>query len=117
MNKDDFRTAAGDSIRQAKSKVDEFKNVLQGDSMNKDGLHTAVGDSIRQAGHKIDKFSETAAKTTDEYIHKGQDAAMDLKKEAEVYGDSAVKYIKENPVKATLIAAGIGMLLSRLLRD
>ncbi|MDP1575038.1 MAG: hypothetical protein Q8L78_08950 [Coxiellaceae bacterium] len=85
--------------------------------MSKNNSHTAVGDSIRQAGHAIDEFSEAAAKTTDEYIHKGQGAAMDLKKEAEICGDVAVDYIRKNPVKATLIAAGVGMLLSRLLRD
>jgi ElaB/YqjD/DUF883 family membrane-anchored ribosome-binding protein len=85
--------------------------------MSKHDSHTAMGDSIRQAGHKIDEFSETAAKTTDEYIHKGQHVAMDLKKEAEAYGEATVDYIRKNPVKATLIAAGIGMLLSRLLRN
>lgn len=85
--------------------------------MNKENSHTAVGDSIRQAGHKLGEFGEIAATTTDNYIHKGQHAAMDLKKEAEVYGEAAVDYIRKNPVKATLIAAGVGMLLSRLLRD
>lgn len=85
--------------------------------MNKHDSHTAAGDSIRQAGHKIDAFSENAAQTTDNYIHKGQQAVMDLKKDAEVYSEATVSYIKKNPVKATLIAAGIGMLLSRLLRD
>ena len=84
--------------------------------MNKHNSHTAVGDSIREAGHRIEVFGENAAKTTDEYIHKSQQAAMDLKKEAENYGDAAVDYIRKNPVKSTLIAAGIGMLLSRLLR-
>lgn len=84
--------------------------------MSKHNSHTMAGDSIRHAGHRIDEFSETAAKTTDEYINKGQRAAMDLKKEAEAYGETAVDYIRKNPVKSTLIAAGVGMLLSRLLR-
>jgi ElaB/YqjD/DUF883 family membrane-anchored ribosome-binding protein len=85
--------------------------------MSKHDSHTAVGDSIRQAGHKIDELSETAAETTDAYIKKGQRAAMDFKKEAEVYSETAIDYIKKNPVKATLIAAGVGMLLSRLMRN
>ncbi|MDP1573699.1 MAG: hypothetical protein Q8L78_02020 [Coxiellaceae bacterium] len=84
--------------------------------MHKYNSHTVVGDSIRQVGHKIETFGESAAKTTDEYIHKGQRAVIGLKKEAENYGEVTVDYVKKNPVKSTLIVAGVGILLSRLFK-
>lgn len=89
---------------------------------------TIVGHSIREAGHiagekmhqagdNIDAFSEKAADKSDEYIHRGQKAASQLKDDVEKYfeeySDTTIRYIKKNPLRAALIAAGIGLLIGR----
>lgn len=48
----------------------------------------------------------------DEGLHKVNDAQQNAK----VYGDEIVEKVKKNPVTSVLVAAGVGFLLSALLR-
>lgn len=75
--------------------------------------HTAVGDSIRQVAHKVDEYGEAFADKSDQWVHNGERAVAQFQ---ETYLASTADYIKQNPMKATLIAAGIGWLLAKILK-
>lgn len=72
---------------------------------------------------KKSHVSEAAAELLDEskkFAHElyddGLKKAGKVQKEAEVYTDELLAQVRENPLKAVLIAGGIGFLLSALLR-
>lgn len=69
------------------------------------------------------QVTEAATDLLDEgkkYAHElyedGLEKAEQVKKEAQVYTDELLMRVREHPMKSILIAGGIGMLLSALLR-
>lgn len=91
------------------------------------GKSTVVGDTIRSAGENVGDYMETAGeyakdlgkragKTSDRWVNEGGKAAEQMQKQAVKYSDTTIEYIQDHPVKATLIAAGIGFLLSKILK-
>lgn len=67
--------------------------------------------------------SEAAAELLDESMKFANELYDDglkkadyVKKEAEAYTDELMEQVRENPLKAVLIAGGIGFILSALLR-
>lgn len=78
---------------------------------------TKVGDNIRKAGQKIDELAGKTGDRTDDIIHRTAQKAEDWKREFNEYSDELVNYVTKNPIKSTLIAAGIGMVLGLILKN
>lgn len=73
------------------------------------GAHTVVGDTIRHAGDEVgDK--------ADQVINKSSEFATDLQKTALKYGNKIGHYIQENPIKVTLYAGLVGLIVGRFMR-
>ncbi|MFZ4076545.1 MAG: hypothetical protein ACOYKA_01035 [Legionellaceae bacterium] len=53
---------------------------------------------------------------TDELYEEGSNKVDEVIKEAKLYSDDLLNKVRENPLKAVLIAGGVGLLLSMLLR-
>lgn len=80
-------------------------------------------DFTREINSKKAHVAEVANDLLDEgkkYAHElyedGLEKAEHVKKEAQVYTDELLTRVREHPMKSILIAGGIGMLLSALLR-
>lgn len=55
-------------------------------------------------------------KYANELYEDGVDKMGDVQQQAKEYGDEVVDKVKKNPIASVLIAAGVGFLLSSLLR-
>jgi len=73
---------------------------------------TAVKDDVRELGRLTKEVSQEklreAKDAAGEYVTKGREKAGELE-------DSVVTYVRGNPVKSVLMAAGAGALLAFLL--
>jgi ElaB/YqjD/DUF883 family membrane-anchored ribosome-binding protein len=71
-----------------------------------------VKDDVRELGRLTKEVSQEklreARQTAGEYVSKGRERAGELE-------DSVVTYVRDNPVKSVLMAAGAGALLAFLL--
>lgn len=77
---------------------------------------TKIGDTIRHASHKMEEYGEELAKKSDELTHRSTKMAGNVQHEAEVYVDKVVEYVRENPVKATIIAGLAGLVIGTLIK-
>lgn len=94
---------------KVKQEIDEFL------SAQADGS-TALGDTIRKTAGKINQYSDALADSSDKMIHQGQATIDQVQKNIEQKFDVVYDYIKNHPVKATLIAAGVGLLIGRIFK-
>jgi len=53
---------------------------------------------------------------SDKLIHRGNKALHELQEDAKDYGEVATDYIKDHPVKSTLIAGAIGIVAGLLFK-
>ena len=68
--------------------------------------HTKDGPDMRQRTHdRVDKIMDKAEDVRDS----GQERVTNIKEKATMMKDDVDGYIKENPEKSVLIAAGIGV--------
>ena len=55
-------------------------------------------------------------KLADEYYDEGVNRVHEAEENVKEYTDNLLKKVQENPLKAVLIAGGIGFLLSKILK-
>ncbi|OGO91969.1 MAG: hypothetical protein A3F41_02670 [Coxiella sp. RIFCSPHIGHO2_12_FULL_44_14] len=71
--------------------------------------HTRFGDSIRHAGEQV-------GEKADQVINKSSQFASDVQENVKEYTKHMGSYIKENPIKSTLIAGVAGIVLGWLFK-
>ena len=84
-----------------------------------DALNQAKSNSHSKQSHIGDAASELlneGKKFANELYEDGINQVDKAKKEAEVYTDELLEQVRANPLKAILIAGGVGFLLSALLK-
>lgn len=83
---------------------------------------TNVDDQCRDLGNNMNELGEAAVNKSDELVQKDKDLASNIQEEAKElaskmqeeaseYTGALADYIKDNPIKSALIAAGIGLLV------
>ncbi len=86
------------------------------DSKNISGS-SMVGDTIRKTSSKVNEYGEAIADTSDKLVNKGQEAVGHVQDQIEDNIDVVYDYIKDHPLQATLIAAGVGLLIGRVFKS
>ncbi|MDP3706296.1 MAG: hypothetical protein Q8R24_10410 [Legionellaceae bacterium] len=71
--------------------------------------HAQVGAAVSDLLHEGKKYAN-------ELYEEGLDKMSSTEREIEQYSEDLIKKVRENPLKAVLIAGGIGFLVSALLR-
>jgi ElaB/YqjD/DUF883 family membrane-anchored ribosome-binding protein len=79
-----------------------------------DGLADSAQSLQRDAAPRIGQAADQASLLAHRAIHAAEDAAHQVQQRARHVSDSTVDYIRAEPVKATLIAAGTGAALMGL---
>ena len=74
--------------------------------------HTGKANVSQAASHLLDEGKKYAHELYEEGVHKVNDAQQ----QAKDYSDELAEKVKKNPLSSILIAAGVGFLLSSLLR-
>lgn len=67
-------------------------------------------------GDAANRLLEEGKKLANELYHEGLSKAGETQDSVKEYSDEIVKKIQDNPLSSMLIAAGVGFLLSSLLR-
>ncbi len=98
---------------KAKAK-DELKTFLD-NVKNLNGTHK-LGESIREMGNRAQQFSHRLADKSEVYLAKGDEVNQQLHDKLDENCEQVVKYVKKHPVQSALIAAGIGLLIGKLLK-
>ena len=107
--------------------MDEYQNPDEMAETGKDKLR-AVADNVKEAASaKAEDIRQAAGQKADELRSAMQGKAQELKESAQTtWSDIRFKakrwqaegeaYVRDNPIKAVLIALGLGLLLGLLLR-
>jgi ElaB/YqjD/DUF883 family membrane-anchored ribosome-binding protein len=106
--------------------MDEHQNPEEAAS-GKDDLRAAAGNLKEAASAKVEDIRQAAGQKADELRSAAQGKAQELRGTAEsAWSDFRSKaknwqaegeaYVRDNPIKAVLIALGLGLLLGLLLR-
>ncbi len=112
MNPTKSFEATGNLADQAAQSADHaIKSTQRVTHEALNGLSHTVSDIQQQAGPMMDRISEQASALA----HRGMDASRQLSDKAVHASQSTVNYIKEEPVKAMLIAAATGAALMAML--
>ncbi|KTD21773.1 DUF883 family protein [Legionella londiniensis] len=82
---------------------------LKKESKELDNKKSHVG---KAASELLNESKKLAHEIYEEGLHKVHDAQKNVK----VYSDEVVEKVRENPITSILIAAGVGFLLSSILR-
>jgi ElaB/YqjD/DUF883 family membrane-anchored ribosome-binding protein len=117
---------SGQSISKA-SIMDEHQNPEEAAESGKDHLRAAAGNLKEAASTKVEDIRQAAGQKADELRSAAQGKAQELRGRAEsAWSDFRSKaknwqaegeaYVRDNPIKAILIALGLGLLLGLLLR-
>jgi ElaB/YqjD/DUF883 family membrane-anchored ribosome-binding protein len=94
--------ARSNEEHHAKSATDDLKETVSEIGQNVREIGSEIGDLARE------KFSDVRDQATG-YYKKGRKKAAELE-------DTVEDYIKEQPIKALLIAAGVGLLVGMFWR-
>lgn len=97
-----------------KSKIKQEIEEFLASQENSDA--TVLGETIRKTAGKINQYSDELADTSDKIVHQSQVAIDRVQKNIEKKVDVVYDYIKDHPLKATLIAAGVGLLIGRMFK-
>lgn len=116
---------SGRSISKA-SIMDEHQNPEEAAESGKDHLRAAADikeagsakvEDIRQAaGQKADELRSAAQGKAQELRGTAESAWSDFRSKAKNWQAEGEAYVRDNPIKAVLIALGLGLLLGLLLR-
>jgi ElaB/YqjD/DUF883 family membrane-anchored ribosome-binding protein len=100
--------------------MDEHQNPEETADSGKDHLRAAAGDLKEAASANIENIRQAAGQKADELREAAQGKAQELRGAAESAWSNARSkgeaYVRDNPIKAVLIALGLGLLLGLLLR-
>ena len=72
----------------------------------------AINSKHAQVGVAVSDLLHESKKYANELYEEGLDKMSATEKEIEQYSEDLIKKVRENPLKAVLIAGGIGFLLS-----
>lgn len=96
--------------------MDEHQNPEEAAESGKDHLR-AVADNFKEvASAKVEDIRQAAEQKADELRTAVQGKAQELKGSAETAWSDIRSYVRDNPIKAVLMALGLGFLLGLLLR-
>ena len=79
--------------------------------MKTDTIATAINEAATQVEPLLDRATEQASALAQRGMHAVQDSASQLREKAAHTGDLTVRYIRNEPLKAVLIAAATGAVL------
>ena len=107
--------------------MDEHQYPSESTESGKDNLFSAAGNLKEAAGERAEDLRQAAGQKADELRSAAQGKAQELRGTAEsAWSDFRSKaknwqaegeaYVRDNPIKAILIALGLGLLLGLLLR-
>jgi ElaB/YqjD/DUF883 family membrane-anchored ribosome-binding protein len=107
--------------------MDEHQNPSETTESGKDNLIAAAGDLKQAAGAKVEDLRQAAGQKADDLRSAAQDKAQEIRGAAEnawsgarskakSWRSEGEAYVRDNPIKAVLIALGFGLLLGFLLR-
>jgi ElaB/YqjD/DUF883 family membrane-anchored ribosome-binding protein len=107
--------------------MDEHQNLEEGTESGEDHLRDSAGNIKEAASAKVEDVRQAAGQKADELRLAAQGKAQELRGTAEsAWSDVRSKakswqaegeaYVRDNPIKAVLIALGLGLLLGLLLR-
>lgn len=100
----------------ADTATDAIKSTQRAANSTLDSLSSTVQNLRNQAAPILNRATESA----NAYMHQGLDAVHEgsnkVRAQARLVSTSTVNYIKEEPVKAILIAAATGAVLTALLQ-
>lgn len=104
-------------IEQASRSADQAIRATQQAAI---GAVDSAAGSLQDLRHQTAPMLERASEQVSAMAHRGMDSVRDtshqLRVKAEHASDTTVNYIKEEPVKAVLIAAATGAALMALVR-
>lgn len=72
-------------------------------------IYSEVKDKLEETGEKIKDKAE-------ELFDEGREQFVNLEQSAAEYGEQVIDKVRERPVTSLLVAAGVGFLLSKLLK-
>lgn len=106
---------SGDLINQASHSADQAIRATQHAA---NGVVDSAANSLQDLRHQGTPMLERASERVNAMAHRGMESVRDtshqLRLKAEHASDSTVGYIREEPVKAVLIAAATGAALMAL---
>jgi ElaB/YqjD/DUF883 family membrane-anchored ribosome-binding protein len=89
-------------VDQVKGKAQEAKEKLR-------EMGSAASQQVNQLKDSATEYYEQGREKAQEYYEQGRQKAMELEQNLE-------EYVREQPIKSVMIAAGIGLLLGILWR-
>ncbi len=75
-----------------------------------------ISDSIRHLGDKAQSLTHDLADKSEAYLAKGGELSQQAQQAVQNNCDTVTNFVKEHPVQTALIAAGVGLLLGKLLK-
>jgi len=94
--------AGAGAVNQIKDKVQEGREKLR-------EMGSAASQQVNQLKDSAAEYYEQGREKAQEYYEQGRQKAMELEQNLE-------NYVREQPLKAVMIAAGVGLLLGILWR-
>lgn len=99
---------------KAQEELDKFLKKAKTNSSGEYGQ--ALSEGIRELGNKAQNFSHDLADKSEAYLAKGEALNQEAQKKINENCDAMLTYVKSHPVQSALIAAGLGLLLGKLLK-
>jgi ElaB/YqjD/DUF883 family membrane-anchored ribosome-binding protein len=113
FNKPDTSNRLSDAAAQSAEHA--IKGTQQVANQALDGLSSAVKEAQAEAGPLLNRAAEQASAMAHRSMDAAREGSQKLRDQAQHASDSTVRYIKDEPVKAVLIAAATGAALMALL--
>lgn len=79
--------------------------------MTTESITTALNDASKQVTPLLGRATDQASALAQRGLHAVHDSALQLREKAAHTGDVTVRYIRNEPLKAVLIAAATGAVL------
>jgi ElaB/YqjD/DUF883 family membrane-anchored ribosome-binding protein len=103
--------------------MNEHQNAEEAAKSGQDHLKSAASDLTEAAGAKIEDIRQAAGEKTDEFrgaaegkVQEFRGAAEKATSQAKSWQVEGEAYVRNNPIKAVLVALGAGFLFGFLLR-
>ncbi len=95
-----------DAINHAKTKLDEGKAHIA----------DAASELMNEGKKYANELYETGVSKAKDMYEQGVSQATDVKENMKEYTETLAVKVKENPIASVLVAAGVGYILSALLK-